>query len=147
MFKAVLIRILILVTLVSVYIYIAANSANARDFGELKELYVDYTNFGYLNKDERNPVIYPTPPSTGLNFGETMDLFWGYGYLDAEIQSLTDTAQFREVGLQYRLGARPFKWLEFGIWHLSQHNLDRDPPIGYYPFMTGLEVKIWLFRK
>lgn len=142
-----MIRFMLFSLIMCCFILQFSRTSYAKDFGELKELYVDYFNFGYLNKDERNPVIYPTPPSTGLNFGETMDLFWGYGYLDAEVQSLTDTAQFREIGLQYRLGVRPFKWVELGLWHLSQHVLDEPNPAGYYPFQTGLELKIWLYRR
>jgi len=144
MLRAILLRILLLVIVYSIIFY---HLAHAKDFGELKGLYVDYKNFSYLNPNQRNPVIYPTPPSTGLDFGEEMDLFWGYGYVNANVESLTDAGQFREVGLEYRIGARPWKNLEIGLWHLSQHNLDRAPPAGYYSFQTAIEIKVWLFKR
>ena len=144
MIKAILIRILILVIVYSALLY---HLAHAKDFGDLKELYVDYKNFGYLNNNQRNSVIYPTPPATGINFGESMDLFWGWGYLDAEVQSLTDAGQFREIGLEYRLGAHLGKYVDLGLYHISQHTIDEAPPAGYYPFQTAIELKVWLYKK
>jgi hypothetical protein len=124
-----------------------AACAHAKQFGELQELYVDFKNFAVLNDNQRNPVIYPSPPYEGLNFGEHMNLFWGVGYLDAEVESLTDSAQFREVGLNYRMGVHLGHHVDFGLWHLSQHVLDEPNPPGYYPFQTALELKVWLYRK
>lgn len=120
--------------------------ANAAPFSEFQEAYIDFKNFAVLNTDQRNPIIYPSAPYHGLNFGIKDNLFWGWAYLEAEVESLTDAYQFREVGLMYRFGVKT-KQVEFGLWHLSQHNLDRVSPAGYYPFQTGLELKIWLYRK
>jgi hypothetical protein len=77
--------------------------------------------------------------------------FLTYGYWDSLIHGGTDHdvvnggGQFRDIGLQLRLGVRPFQWLEVGYYHHSQHLLDTGSELGF-PVLDGWELNINLFK-
>ncbi len=144
MFRVILLRILFLVCL---YTVLFAYLAKA-DFLELQEVSIDYKNFRMINPGGRNPLTYPEAPKEGLDFKVNTNLFWGWAFVEATVESLTTVEQFREVGLSRRLGVHLGKYADLSLYHLSEHALDRGFQIpGGFPEEDAVELKVWIYRR
>lgn len=122
--------------------------AGAYDFEviNLNELSLDYKNYSLLNPNSRNMLIYPDPPKESLNLTLKTDLF-KLGYWDSTVESLTTSDQYRSVGLETRLGIRLTNNAEVGVYHHSQHDLDRAHSfMSAFPEEDAFELKIYLYR-
>jgi hypothetical protein len=75
-------------------------------------------------------------------------MFLKFGYLDTNVEGWTTDAQYRGVGLEARIGVRPTDSIELGLYHHSQHQLDREQqlPMGHFPELDALELKIYFYR-
>jgi hypothetical protein len=123
--------------------------ANASEFHvvELNQLALDYKNYGMLNDKARNMLIYPEHPKESINIILNMDIL-KCGYWNSTIESMTTGSQYRAIGLETRLGFRPLQSLELGIYHHSQHVIDR--PHAYmdkFASEDAVELKLYLFNK
>lgn len=125
-------------------------SARADDYHlvNLNEVSLDYRNYGMVNPNGHEPMTYPDPPKEAINLEMKIDIF-DWFYLDPTVESMTTDAQFRDIGLLLRLGVRITDYLEVGLIHHSQHQLDRRQQLGmdHFPESDALEVKLYLFRK
>lgn len=144
MLRAILYRILFFVV---VYSLLLAYVARA-DFMDLQEVSIDYKNFQLRNANSRNPLIFPESPKEGLDFTANTDFFWGLVYVNATVDSLTTSQQFREVGLETRLGFHLGDHVNLGIYHHSQHVLDEEQPVfPRFPEEDAFELKVYLYRR
>lgn len=114
---------------------------------ELNEASIDYRSYQALGMGSRNLLIFPDTPKEGININLNIDVL-RFCFWDNEIQSLTTGAQFKSIGLESRIGMRVTSWLEFGLWHRSQHVLDGVGSFDFnYPTEDSLQFKIYLYRK
>lgn len=126
--------------------FIAATPAKA-DFFQLSEVYLNYRNYTLVNSGQKSLLVYPESPKEAINLNLNMNLFFGYMYVQSNVETYTTSAQFRSVGLQERLGFYLTKNIEIGINHHSQHTLDRS-----IPYMTGfpsedcIEFRLYLYK-
>ncbi len=125
-----------------------ATNADARDFHlvDLNELGINYRNYAMLNDKARVLLLGDEHPKEGINVLMKFDVL-KYGYLDSQIESLTTNAQYRSIGLQLRLGMRVSDFVELGVFHHSQHVLDKASE-GYakFPVEDAVELRIYLYR-
>lgn len=115
---------------------------------ELNELSLDYRNFKMINANSHNMLIWPSPPKEAVNVNIKLDLF-KYAYWNSIIESLTNDSKYASIGLDTRLGVRVTEYLEVGIYHHSQHVLDRsyDYMNGHFPEEDAVQIKLYLFKK
>lgn len=133
-------------------------SAHAGDVIELQELALTYQRPIGSSTD---PLLTEnqnlSPRAVGNRFDLTVDTrIFHYVYWDSTIHSATDLVvnpdgstaggQFREVGLDTRLGVQLFDKLQAGVYHGSAHLLDTVYSGGAWPNETGLEVRFTIFR-
>lgn len=117
------------------------------DLIELNELSINYRNYAVLGDKQRNLLIYPESPKEGIDLGMKLDLL-DVIYSDSKIESLTTSSQYQGVGLDTRLGIRITQSTELGIWHHSQHVLDRKQGnIGKFPSENAIELKVFIFKR
>lgn len=120
--------------------------ANA-DFLELQEVSVDYKNFGLLSKQQRSLLTNPDPIKEGLDLQLKNNIIWGLGYFDTNVQSATSDAQYRYVGLELHTGFHVSDSMDLGLYHLSQHGLDRPMNgIDKFPSANAVELKVYLYK-
>ncbi len=133
----------------SVIILFLSWIADASEFKllELHEIALDYRNFSALNDKARNFITYPDPVKEGLNLDTKVDVL-KYGYCDFIIESLTTGAQYRGIGLELRLGIRVHSAIEVGLYHHSQHAIDKQlESLPKYPSEDAIQVKLYLYRR
>lgn len=112
----------------------------------IDELSLDYKNYSLVNPTNRFMLTYPDSAKEGLNLTLNTDILQG-GYIDTVVEGITTSSQYRGVGLQLRLGIRPFSWLEIGFAHHSQHVLDENyTAMPSFPEDDSFEVKLILWQ-
>ena len=114
-------------------------------FFDLDEVSVQYRKFF------DNSRYYPTSniPGSKLNEGVTVNVdstVFKYGFVKNSVVSTTDQSQFRSIGWMYNLGMRVSHNIDLSLYHFSEHTIDTPYPITSYPTMTGVELKIYLFK-
>lgn len=113
----------------------------------LREVSVDYNNFYIFNKNARNPITYPDPPKEGLNLNLKID-YLKYFYFNSIVEGLTTKEQYRGVGLNLQTGLRLTSFFEIGLYHHSQHALDRYfESMVRFPVEDALHIKVYLFNR
>jgi hypothetical protein len=61
--------------------------------------------------------------------------------------------QFRNIGWEFEVGVRPFKWIEVSYYHYSKHMMDAQyvsnpgTKDGRFPVLDAVQVKLWLYQK
>jgi hypothetical protein len=121
--------------------------SKADDFIQLDELSIDYRDYALVNDKARNLLIYPESPKEGINLNINTT-FVSYVYWNSTIESLTTSSQYRGIGLQSSLGIRLNNYIDVGMWHHSQHVLDRvsgDMP--NFAEEDAIQLKVYLYRK
>jgi hypothetical protein len=94
-----------------------------------------------------DPLIPDQHVSSRYNLNVNADVLT-YGFWNSQIQSATDNAQFREVGLLMNIGVRVTDYLDISLYHHSEHVLDSPYVLpGGFPTESGVEVDIYLFSK
>ena len=121
------------------------NEAAAVEPIKLRSLGIDYRNYSIVNPNARNPLITPEPPKDGLDLNLQID-FMSYIYWDSTIHSVTTSAQYRGVGLETRLGINITDHLATGLYHHSQHVLDRNHSGMKFPVEDAWEIRIKVFQ-
>lgn len=122
---------------------LALGKACSADLLRVDELSIDYKNYAILNDKARNLLIYPEHPKEGINLNLNLSLV-EVCYWNSTIESLTTSAKYQGIGLETRLGVRLSEGFDFGVWHHSQHTLDRSPNIDKFPSEDALELKLYL---
>lgn len=123
-------------------------TAQASDWNtfNLNELALNYRNYGLVNPNGRNLLIYPTHPKEGIDVGLKIDVVT-YFYWDSDIESLTSGSKYESIGLQTRLGFRLTDYVQLGFWHHSQHNLERPHAfMTSFPSEDAFEVRLYIYR-
>lgn len=123
--------------------------ANASDFKvmELQELSIDYKNFSMLNANNYNSLLYPEKAKESLNVNINTN-FLNYAYWDSTIESMTTDKQYRSIGLETRVGVRIHSYVDLGLYHHSEHLIDRPHDfMSHFPVVDAIELKLYLFRK
>ena len=144
--------------------YLASGCANTRvkpesfQVVELREVSVDII---HALPGGTDPLITQNQNLTPRGIGNHLELLmdtslFRYFYWDSRIHSTTDividqdgttsAGQFREVGLEMRLGVQLFEGARLGYYHHSVHLLDTDYSGGHFPVEDGLEFKFTIFR-
>jgi len=112
----------------------------------LDELSLDYRNHAVMNPNQRDPLLFPESPKEAINVNIKTDIFQVIGW-DSQIQSQTTDSQYRSIGLQTSLMLRVTQHLDVGVWHQSNHLLDRAPAtLPRFPSQDALQIKLYLFR-
>ncbi len=143
MLRQIMYRILFLAFVYTCLIIYVARA----DFAELQEVSIDYKNFRMINPGSRNPLTYPEAPKEGLDFYIKSDFFWNWVFIEAKVESFTTLTQFREVGLERRIGLHLGKFIDVSLYHLSEHRLDGVFPQDSFPEEDGVAFKVYLFRR
>lgn len=115
---------------------------------DLSELSIDYKNFAMVNPNGHDVMTYPDPPKESVNLNIKTNILT-YGYWDSTVESWTTDSQYRAIGLETRLGVHVSTHLDLGIYHHSQHELDRGTQLnlGHFPEEDAVELKIYLYRE
>lgn len=114
---------------------------------ELDELVINYQNMSTLNPKARSMLIYPEYPDKSMNVIIKFDAL-KYLYWNSTIESLTTSAQYRSIGLQARAGIRIAPFLEVGLYHHSQHLMDRQHAyMPKFPVEDAIEINLYLYRR
>lgn len=125
-----------------------SNLGGAADLIDLQSLSLDYKNYGLINSQQRDLLIYPEHPGDSINVEVNTNLFFDSMYLNSTIESMTTSGQYRGVGLQERLGFYVGDMFELGWYHHSQHVLDRQiESIPTFPSEDAIEFKINLYKR
>jgi hypothetical protein len=114
---------------------------------DLSELSIDYKNFQMVNPNAHSVMTYPDPPKESVNLNLKTNLLI-VGYWDSTVESWTTDSQYRAVGLETRIGVRLTDYVDLGLYHHSQHVLDRAEqlPMGHFPVEDAVEIKIYLYK-
>ncbi len=114
---------------------------------DLKELSLDYKNFAMINPNGVDAMTWPDPPKESVNVLIKTDIATYFGW-DSTIESWTTDSQYRGIGLETRFYARITEHLDLGIYHHSQHELDRPNQLNTTHFLEedAVELKIYLYR-
>lgn len=146
--EAIMFRLLLIISIVGVTIALWSGSAKAFDVIKLHDLYVDYKNFAMINPNARDLLIYPDKPKESINLGIETNLFDGWGYSNLLVESLVDQTQYRGVGAQYSIGVRLSPYLEIGLYHHSQHVLDRgNETLPRFSTEDAVQVKLHIYKE
>jgi hypothetical protein len=146
--RKVLITLAVITGVICAIVLGVSKEAAAEDFHlvDLKELTLNYRNYALVNDHARNLLIYPEYPKEAINVGIKLDIL-RIGYWDSLIESLTTGSQYRGIGLDTRLGIRVTENVELGLWHHSQHVLDRsEGNIGKFASEDAVEIKVFLYK-
>lgn len=110
------------------------------DFAKIKKLYIETERRVMTNRSFyfNNPESVTNDLNLGLDieFPKTI-------YYNNRVVSATDQNQFRFVGLEFEVGARPFKGVETYFKHFSGHALD-DQFQQNFPQDNKIGIR-WLF--
>jgi hypothetical protein len=68
-------------------------------------------------------------------------LLWKF-YWWNRVHGESSDAQFRGVGWEFRLGVRPFKFIDVGYRHHSRHRLDESLPYRF-PVEDSLYLRLY----
>lgn len=122
-------------------------NAQAFELIKLDTLAIDYRNYAMVNPNGHEPVVYPDPPKEAINLEMNLDVVYAF-YIDSTVESMTADSQFRDVGLLIRAGLRITDYLELGLIHHSQHELDRTQqlPMGHFPESDAVQLKLYIYR-
>ena len=134
---------------ISVVCLIASQFACAGEFKlmEFQELSIDYKNFALLNKNNYDSLLYPEAAKESLNVNIKTN-FLNYAYWDSTIESMTTDKQYRSIGLETRVGLRLHSTIDLGLYHHSEHLIDRAHSfMSHFPVLDAIEFKLYLFRK
>ena len=116
------------------------------DVFQLDEVEVVYRNYTAVSPYNRPLLIFPEVAKEGFNLNVNTNIL-SAAYLDASVESLTNEAQFRSVGLKFNLGVRLTSWLSISYFHWSQHVLERvSSPVSPYPFEGAMQLNIKLYQ-
>lgn len=134
-------------TLLGIIGVLLAMNAQAFELVKLDTLALDYRNYTMVNPNGHEAMTYPNPPKEAINLEMNLDVVYAF-YFDSVVESMTTDSQFRDIGLQLRLGVRITDYLEIGLLHHSQHQLDRDQqlPMGHFPESDSVQIKLYIFR-
>lgn len=109
---------------------------------EAREVYAEYA----WNTYSAEPWLAPNySASNRFDLHVNVDFFNRYAFIDTMVHSLTDSTQYRLVGLQYRIGLRPIPQVELYFEHYSQHLLDYVPnmPNAY----DSVGIKVYIYKR
>jgi hypothetical protein len=88
-----------------------------------------------------------------VSLNMNIDVAGPYLYWNNHVLSYTDRwtsdhrpGQFRLVGWEFEVGARPFEWLEVGYYHFSKHLLDYEYPTKF-PVLDAGYIKLIIYKK
>ena len=96
----------------------------------------------HFHKSARHPMILPPErPAEKISLNLNINLFWCVNWTNTVHGTSTDR-QFRAVGWNFTLNARPFDWFEIGLEHHSRHNLDQSNPLFPFPVEDSLYIKL-----
>jgi hypothetical protein len=124
---------------------LAAVPANAGVY--LDELKLDYQRFDWINPKSRVAWVYPDAPKEQISLGMKLALY-EFAFSDATILSMTDSSQFRGVGLNERLGVHLSDYVDLYLEHQSLHVLDREQSVmSGFPEQDSVGVSIYLYKR
>lgn len=107
---------------------------------ELDELKVDWQRYYFPNF---NPY-YPSPKNDEISLTARAVIgkvfFW-----DTQIHGWSDSAQYRQVGLEVKLGLQVTRHLDLYYRHHSQHLLDKEGP-NHFPVEDAFGVTLYFVR-
>jgi hypothetical protein len=108
----------------------------------LKSLYVDAGHYLYNN----DPFVgHGYRLQNKLNLGVDLEFANKKIYFHNLIRSNMDTQNFRTVGWQYEIGARPRKDVELYINHFSNHILDAEVPY-MAQSQTHMGIRVYFYQ-
>lgn len=138
----------LLITFCTVCLILEDSYASDLHIIDLSELSIDYKNFKMVNPNGHDIMTYPDPPKESLNLNLKTDIL-SFGYWDSTVESWTTDAQFRGIGLETRIGVRLSDHLDLGLYHHSEHELDRNQQLhmGHFPEEDAVELKVYLYRE
>lgn len=104
----------------------------------ITDLSIDYARIAGGGRFLESPSL-PFRERIALNLGVD---FTDWLYMRHKIHGATTKKQFHWVGWQFDIGTRPFKWLELGFRHHSQHTLDGPSPGYRFPVEDSIFVRL-----
>jgi len=138
---ATLFSIILASTLIVAALCIGTAFAGDLDGFELDEVAFKHQHYLY----HRSPLM---PDSNGkdyiaLNVKTTM---LSYVYWNTLVHGTSDSAQYRQIGLNMKFGVRVFKSLDIEYDHHSQHLLDTTHPSSRFPVQDSIGFNLYFYR-
>lgn len=106
------------------------------------DLSIEYYKFKTGGRFLESPAE-PFRERIALNLGVD---FTQYLFFKSKVHGATTKKQFAWAGWEFQMGVRPFRWLELGYRHHSQHALDQPSPGPRFPVEDGFALKVILLE-
>ena len=102
---------------------------------EIHKAFIEYHKF---HPSTRTPIISEGQMTNQVSITVDTNLFWDVFWKN-HIHGESTSKQFRGVGWEFELYAKPFFWIDVGYRHHSRHCLD-----GVFPFPYPVEESLFI---
>lgn len=113
-------------------------------FIQTDELSVQYKRF---HESARHPLFVDSIPKEGIDLVMNTDLLFQTMFWDNRVHTMTNDAQFKLVGWEFKLGTRITHFLTAEYQHHSQHLLDSVYPNMKFPVEDSLGFTLTIYSE